>query len=109
VQANCLKVYNAYISTYDQAVTILSEAMLSTRFKTFVEEKQKAYGSQSIASLLITPIQRIPRYTLLLKQLHENLPSSHEDSVAVRPHPSPLAAHHVAPLFLLRLFAFFAS
>eukprot|EP01094_Clydonella_sp_ATCC50884_P014770 TRINITY_DN2531_c0_g1_i4.p1 TRINITY_DN2531_c0_g1~~TRINITY_DN2531_c0_g1_i4.p1 ORF type:complete len:776 (-),score=244.59 TRINITY_DN2531_c0_g1_i4:210-2303(-) len=81
--ANCLKLYNAYISSYDQAVRALSEAMLSSKFKAFVEDQKEQYSSLSISSLLITPIQRIPRYTLLLQQLSENLPPSHEDCTAV--------------------------
>ena len=64
---NCLKLYRNYISNYDKAVDTLSTALENKKFKQFVQDQQTTYHTLGISSILITPIQRIPRYSLLLQ------------------------------------------
>ena len=40
-------------------------------------------GSHNVASLLIQPVQRIPRYKLLLEELHKATPPAHADAAAI--------------------------
>jgi hypothetical protein len=55
--------YPIYINHYESAIRVLHEAQAkSATFAKVLEESQ-------IASLLITPVQRLPRYELLLREL----------------------------------------
>ncbi|KAJ8599236.1 hypothetical protein CTAYLR_006205 [Chrysophaeum taylorii] len=71
-----LRLYSRYIVDYDAARSCLAEVENSDKFQKFVEgvEAKKSEGSrvvsrQSLQSLMIMPVQRIPRYELLLREL----------------------------------------
>lgn len=77
-----LMVYTQYVNHYGVALMELSRAL--THYAAFgayatSEPVMKATRNMDIASLLITPIQRIPRYRLLLKEL---LDSTEKESSA---------------------------
>lgn len=53
----------------------------SEQFNTFrkTQESSQLCGNHTLSSLLITPIQRIPRYILLLRDLMRHTPQGHPD------------------------------
>jgi len=53
------------------------EAMSFLKFWEVVSSSSPRLKGQSIASLLIMPIQRVPRYMLLLKELSKGTPADH--------------------------------
>lgn len=73
------KLYSEYARS-NQAASELLGQLLSTNSK-FLKYHDTQLGSEkpSLASLLITPIQRVPRYQLLLKEILKNTPEDHDD------------------------------
>eukprot|EP01102_Stenamoeba_stenopodia_P013105 TRINITY_DN4200_c0_g1_i2.p1 TRINITY_DN4200_c0_g1~~TRINITY_DN4200_c0_g1_i2.p1 ORF type:complete len:586 (+),score=154.00 TRINITY_DN4200_c0_g1_i2:150-1907(+) len=79
--------YVNYINGYELAIAAIGEKFKSkkdkfTQFIKAVEEKEKDqsyFKNLSFTSFLITPVQRIPRYVLLLKDLLKNTPEDHAD------------------------------
>jgi len=68
--ADWFKVYVQFITQYPNILQSLDEAQKKNKaVRKFFEKKNSA--GLSVSSLLITPIQRIPRYSLLLKELVE--------------------------------------
>lgn len=68
-----LKMYTTHSNNYDQALETLSKLSNFPWFNQIVEFRNK------VESVLITPIQRIPRYNLLLTDLLKNTGVSHKD------------------------------
>eukprot|EP00475_Leptophrys_vorax_P008255 TRINITY_DN1530_c0_g1_i5.p2 TRINITY_DN1530_c0_g1~~TRINITY_DN1530_c0_g1_i5.p2 ORF type:complete len:479 (+),score=123.00 TRINITY_DN1530_c0_g1_i5:317-1753(+) len=73
-----LKIYTEYVNSYDKSNSEL-ETLKKTnkKFRNFLQSKS-GKGFMDIRSYLITPIQRIPRYILLLKELLKQTPQDHE-------------------------------
>ena len=86
-----LHVYAPAITSYQQSLTVLNEAMNrrkpSNKQTDFIQLWEKVTASndilrgQQLQAVLITPMQRIPRYKMLLEQLVKDC--DHPDSVAV--------------------------
>lgn len=77
-----LELYVTYVNNYDNAlVTIRTCSKENSRFKEFLKEAilREDSESQDIHSLLITVVQRPPRYCLLLKEMIKQTPNSHKD------------------------------
>ncbi|XP_064098919.1 FYVE, RhoGEF and PH domain-containing protein 3-like [Macrobrachium nipponense] len=74
-----LKVYASYAKNYQQAINILVDYERKTsKFKAWLTTQESRPEVQTkLPSLLITPIQRIPRYRLLLEQLLKHTPKDH--------------------------------
>ncbi|KAM9964419.1 hypothetical protein ACTFIW_004182 [Dictyostelium discoideum] len=75
-----LKVYTQYVKEYSiffEAINNLRKS--NTKFESFIVEKEYNDNYKSIGTYLILPIQRIPRYTLLLTELLKNTWSDHLD------------------------------
>ena len=69
-----MRAYNQYCNNYDQAITGYVAAMKRPEFSAFCKaEVEKTGLGPDLQSLLITPVQRIPRYILLLKVLLASL------------------------------------
>jgi len=76
------KMYITYCNSHQKAVNELRKLLKKkSLFKDFVESARKYPRTKGldIESFLIMPIQRIPRYTLLLKELLKHTPTSHLD------------------------------
>lgn len=76
-----LKMYGEYVKNFEKAMALLKTWMgRSLQFKAIVEEiqKQEICGSLTIQHHMLEPVQRIPRYELLLKDYLKKLP---EDSL----------------------------
>ena len=63
-QAPVLRVYTQYLTNYDQQLRVLTE--LEKR-QAFVAFNKAAKGKMSLANYLILPVQRLPRYEMLLE------------------------------------------
>jgi len=78
-----LKKYTLYVNNYDVCSQQLAEAKTSTRFQKQLmdiqESNQKIGDLMTLADYLIMPIQRLPRYRLLLEELKKNTPADHEE------------------------------
>ena len=84
-----LRIYIPYVNGYSEAMQALQTLQDNKRWLKFAAEKKQAMGLD-LMSYLIMPVQRIPRYELLLKELKRNLdppPPTHSPSSSS---PSPL-------------------
>lgn len=80
--SNYLKIYSQYCSNYNEAMRILSECKKQSKFKKFLEElKKKCHDIEhrGLEDYLIRPVQRIPRYYLLLQDLVKHTSKDHPD------------------------------
>ncbi len=65
-----LRLYSGYVRNFDVAQrTLLEKRETSSAFVEFLEEAEKRTGGHHLESYLIMPIQRIPRYQMLLSGL----------------------------------------
>jgi len=79
-----LKVYTQYVKDYSQARAELSTARKnSPEFAAYITELEKSNATRldnkDIFAYLIMPVQRIPRYQLLLRDLLEHTEKEHVD------------------------------
>jgi len=72
-------VYSSYINNFDSALDLYYKLMdENPQFNSFVMASKKQIGLD-LSSYLIMPIQRMPRYLLLLGTLLEATPENHPD------------------------------
>ncbi|KAF0687671.1 Aste57867_20655 [Aphanomyces stellatus] len=78
--------YSDYAKYFDDFTPLLSEFKTRSKdFPVFMEQCQHKSGTnQNFESLLILPIQRIPRYNLLLKRVVEYTREDHPDLVSLK-------------------------
>eukprot|EP01107_Rhizomastix_libera_P016597 TRINITY_DN6995_c0_g1_i1.p1 TRINITY_DN6995_c0_g1~~TRINITY_DN6995_c0_g1_i1.p1 ORF type:complete len:1108 (+),score=333.15 TRINITY_DN6995_c0_g1_i1:431-3325(+) len=77
-----LKLYFHYINNHGKAVEIYKESKKKKpKFKQFVDtlDYSQAINGLCFESLLILPVQRLPRYVLLLADLLKSTPHNHPD------------------------------
>jgi len=76
-----LKMYTQYVNNYNLALNTLATCMKNPVFVMFIKkcESHPQCSGKDFNSLLITPIQRIPRYSLLLEELRKNTWKEHPD------------------------------
>lgn len=69
--ADFLKVYTRYINSYDLSVEVLEENSKNSTFQQFLEcqKLNPACKKREFSSFLIMPVQRIPRYELLFREM----------------------------------------
>ncbi|XP_069795840.1 FYVE, RhoGEF and PH domain-containing protein 3-like isoform X2 [Narcine bancroftii] len=76
-----LKMYGEYVKNFDRAMDLVNFWMQrSSQFKSTIQEiqKQDVCGNLTLQHHMLEPVQRIPRYELLLKDYLKKLP---EDSL----------------------------
>ena len=78
-----LQDYQSYVTEFPNSLHQLhkscrSNYALKALFHQLVQEKNS--GAMDVTAFMLTPIQRIPRYVLLLKQILRQSPSEHPDS-----------------------------
>jgi hypothetical protein len=76
-----LKTYQPYVVNYSTCISTLQKCCKSEDFAAHLRrlELDPRCKNGSLQSFLITPIQRIPRYLLLLKEVIKNTSVSHPD------------------------------
>ncbi|XP_063601632.1 FYVE, RhoGEF and PH domain-containing protein 3-like [Penaeus indicus] len=94
-----LKVYSSYAKNYQQAMNlILDWERKSEKFRTWLTGTESRPEVQSkLPSLLITPVQRVPRYRLLLAELLKHTAKDHPqyDSIAKAEEEVGHVAEHI--------------
>lgn len=83
-----LNVYKTFVNNYDRAIGYCTNTALKKKaFVNFLKECEKTVPEIQYAGLahfLIQPVQRIPRYVLLLEQMYKYTPETHIDHGRVR-------------------------
>jgi hypothetical protein len=76
-----LQPYSDYINSYDTAMKVIDKAKKKdSSLATFLQQCMAASGARlDLESYLIKPVQRLPRYQLLLKELIKLTGSDHTD------------------------------
>src|SRR5689334_17134532 len=79
------KMYTLYVNNHESATVLYKKLSSESRYDTFQSLERDARdnpkcGGLNLASMLIKPIQRIPRYKLLLEELQRNTEPTHPDS-----------------------------
>jgi len=73
-----LEIYQDYVSGFNAVMDLVEgQRVTNERFKTFLADKEKQ--RESFYSYLISPVQRIPQYKLLLESLLKATPEEHEE------------------------------
>eukprot|EP01105_Mastigella_eilhardi_P008942 TRINITY_DN2141_c1_g1_i1.p1 TRINITY_DN2141_c1_g1~~TRINITY_DN2141_c1_g1_i1.p1 ORF type:complete len:793 (-),score=219.14 TRINITY_DN2141_c1_g1_i1:1152-3464(-) len=76
-----LKLYTTYCANHNAAIEALQKKKATKpAFAAFLKKAEAAYPEQTLNSLLILPVQRIPRYQLLFQELVKLTPSGHPDT-----------------------------
>ena len=77
-----MKMYSAYVKNYQTAIERVTELeRKSTEFRHFLNNcyKSRECRGLSFQAFVLAPVQRIPRYKLLLEDLLKNTPETHVD------------------------------
>uniref|UniRef100_A0A3P9GZE5 FYVE, RhoGEF and PH domain containing 4a n=1 Tax=Oryzias latipes TaxID=8090 RepID=A0A3P9GZE5_ORYLA len=77
-----LKMYAEYVKNFDNAMELLKQwSDRSPQFKTIILEiqSQEVCGCLTLQHHMLEPVQRIPRYEMLLKDYLKKLPDKHPD------------------------------
>ncbi|GAM17857.1 hypothetical protein SAMD00019534_010320 [Acytostelium subglobosum LB1] len=75
-----LKAYTDYVKNFDSSLRRLEACNKDMKFVMFIRQAEDRINPRSrLESLLITPVQRIPRYVLLLQDLLKHTESTHPD------------------------------
>ena len=75
-----LKVYADYVNNYNTAIEEISRLKKENKeFRSFLKNSIKQCGGLDINSYLVLPIQRIPRYVMLLEEMYKYTPDYHKD------------------------------
>lgn len=80
--ADSLTCYSSYVDNYDNALAAIGGLRKNKAFQKFLEEKRKdinATGGLDLMSYLIMPIQRIPRYRMLIAEVLKYTPINYPD------------------------------
>merc|ERR1719242_300756 len=72
------KMYSQYVNMHNENVTMMEGLDDHALIKKFAPNAYAITG-QRIGSLLVNPIQRLPRYEMLLSELIKHTPSEHPD------------------------------
>lgn len=95
-----LKLYSMYANNYQQALAVLQEMTLkNSEFAEFIQTQEALPDVMGlkINALLITPVQRIPRYKLLLEDLLSHTPGDNLDYAQLKEATKQIGeiAHHI--------------
>eukprot|EP00479_Gromia_sphaerica_P000695 TRINITY_DN10852_c0_g1_i1.p1 TRINITY_DN10852_c0_g1~~TRINITY_DN10852_c0_g1_i1.p1 ORF type:complete len:170 (+),score=25.72 TRINITY_DN10852_c0_g1_i1:427-936(+) len=76
--ADHLKIYMSYVNGYDMCLKTLTDLKKSSEFQKFLTESKT-----DLTQYLITPVQRIPRYALLLTAVKKHTEKDHPDQAVI--------------------------
>jgi len=86
LEARWIKLYKHYINQYDTAAKYVKEWRETVKpFGKYLKETEwtPALQCTNLESLLVTPIQRLPRYVLLLEEIAKYTPENHPDHAKI--------------------------
>lgn len=73
------KIYREYVNNYEQANILLRKLKSRQEFIELDEEGRTRCHNLSISDLIVTPIQRVPRYPMLIKEIIKYSEPHHPD------------------------------
>lgn len=73
------KIYRQYVTNYDKANILLKQLKTRQEFLEFDKESRTHCNNLSISDLIITPLQRVTRYPMLLKEIVKHTAEDHPD------------------------------
>lgn len=73
------KVYKEYYTGYEEGVALLEKLSKKKDVATYLKHCESVAQGHKLGYLLIMPVQRIPRYSLLLNELLKKTPAQHPD------------------------------
>ena len=81
--------YVQYVNNFEQSSRALRAAEENEEWRFFLKHwalltEATGFGKKNLQSLLIQPVQRIPRYKLLLEQLIKETPKGHPDGPSLK-------------------------
>lgn len=78
--------YLSFVENYKTSGKVIENALQTkSSVQKFVEQCQKDSGSKlTLKDLIVRPIQRIPRYELLIQRLLDNTPGNHPDYILLK-------------------------
>lgn len=80
-----LRCYPQYVNNYDEAIEILTKLEEKPQFAEFLKKLTNSeLKGMKIYSYLIMPVQRIPRYIMMLDDLAKRTPTDHPDHAPLR-------------------------
>lgn len=96
--------YEKYIINYPTAVQVLEKLEAKKQFKQWMEFKAEKpiFAKFSLISFLVMPIQRLPRYILLLTELLRFTPEVHierDPLLDCLAYATQVGLHECAPFF----------
>jgi len=76
-----LQMYIPYIVNYERAHTVVKKCVKNPVFASFMNERKnkEELKFKDLDDFMILPVQRIPRYIMLLESVYKYLPSRHPD------------------------------
>eukprot|EP01103_Thecamoeba_quadrilineata_P000668 TRINITY_DN10582_c0_g1_i1.p1 TRINITY_DN10582_c0_g1~~TRINITY_DN10582_c0_g1_i1.p1 ORF type:complete len:1268 (+),score=236.37 TRINITY_DN10582_c0_g1_i1:202-3804(+) len=74
-----LKVYSQYCDNYEHAIECLHSLQTRPNIFAWLEDRRNLHQGATLESLLITPVQRLPRYLLLLHDMIRRTTQPHPD------------------------------
>ncbi|XP_068728544.1 uncharacterized protein [Montipora capricornis] len=78
-----LRIYSNYVNNFPKAIGVINKALRgSQKFRKFLQNCSSNTECEGLdlPAFLLTPIQRLPRYVLLLRQLSKHTDPGHPDS-----------------------------
>lgn len=74
--------YGTYIQNYEKASTLFDKLQKKKRFEEFCDQQKEnpLSNNADLLSFLINPVQRIPRYILLMREYIKNTEKGHPDA-----------------------------
>ncbi len=80
-----MALYERYFIDFETSLGTLRKLSKDKRFVELLSQCKKASGSQlTIEQLLIMPVQRLPRYSILLDALLKHTPQTHSDRASLQ-------------------------
>jgi len=79
-----LRIYTVYVEKYDRMTEVLCEVGRQEPFRKLMQVVFGVVDATLLEGLLVTPIQRVPRYQLLLQQLLKYTWETHPDYTNIK-------------------------
>eukprot|EP01122_Echinamoeba_exundans_P007172 TRINITY_DN2142_c0_g1_i1.p1 TRINITY_DN2142_c0_g1~~TRINITY_DN2142_c0_g1_i1.p1 ORF type:complete len:1105 (+),score=150.38 TRINITY_DN2142_c0_g1_i1:151-3465(+) len=81
-----IKLYRHYVNSYDKIMAAITTCSRNPAFSRFVDGllKKPEFKGLTLYAYLIMPVQRVPRYVLLLSDLLKNTPESNPDHEPIK-------------------------
>eukprot|EP00484_Ammonia_sp_Unknown_P027509 CAMPEP_0197032254 /NCGR_PEP_ID=MMETSP1384-20130603/10974_1 /TAXON_ID=29189 /ORGANISM="Ammonia sp." /LENGTH=952 /DNA_ID=CAMNT_0042461887 /DNA_START=28 /DNA_END=2886 /DNA_ORIENTATION=- len=78
------RMYQGYVNNHEKSVALMRKLSEKEKWAEYCTNVRPLCQRFDLASLLILPIQRLPRYKLLLSEIMKNTPDAHPDAADLR-------------------------